>query len=341
MTLWKALVASDFSGYDYENYLSEANKTTIRQYVAAYDSGFYMAIKGSKHTFAPFDSNTDIKTTSLIFRAPIENFSSMSLHWGTDYWQGYTYHAYVQVDSSFKLTTSVYKMVTNEDGTVTVSLEDEISTASTITHDTSVESKLLAKSEIFVYDGYVYVRVTDTTMIEQYFPQRATSYFNASARNTSYASVLEANTATIIYDEYNKGLLEQIDKLNAQIEELKAQATLTESQKEQLNTLQSTLDGLRVDYNTAQNEIAYLNQQIDVMREEYQKKIDQLIKDNEGKEPSIDDTNTTPPTDDTQQPVEDNNLMQVAAIAMGGVLVIALVLLLIPTKKGGKANGKK
>ncbi len=178
-------------------------------------------------------------------------------------------------------------------------------------------------------------------MVEQYFPQRATSYFNATAMNTSYASVLEANTATIIYDEYNKGLLEEIDKLNAQIEELQAQATLTESQKEQLNTLQSTLDGLRVDYNTAQNEIAYLNQQIDVMREEYQKKIDQLIKDNEGKEPSNDDTNTTPSTDDTRQPVEDNKFMQVAAIAMGGVLVIALVFLLIPTKKGGKANGKK
>ncbi len=329
MTLWKALVASDFAGYDYQTYLSEANKTTIRQYVAAYDSGFYMAIKGSKYSFAAFDSNTDIKTTSLIFRAPIENFNYMNLHWGTNYWQGYTYHAYVKVDSSFKLTTSVYKMVTNEDGTVTVGLDDEVSTASTITYDDSVATSLLAKSEIFVYDGYVYVRVTDTSMVEQYFPQRATSYFNATAMNTSYASVLEANTATIIYDEYNKGLLEEIDKLNAQIEELKAQATLTESQKEQLNTLQSTLDGLRVDYNTAQSEIAYLNQQMEVMREEYQKKIDQLIKENEGNEPTVSekpDTTENPVVEDT------SGILPIVAVSMGAVLVIGLIIALIPTK---------
>ena len=328
ITLWKALVANNFSGYDYETYMTEANKTTIRQYVAAYDNGFYMAIKGSKHSFAPFDKNTDIKTTSLIFRAPIENFNYMNLHWGTNYWQGYTYHAYVKVDSSFNLTTTVYKMVTNEDGTVTVGLDDEISTASTITYDDSVAQSLLAKSEIFVHDGYVYVRVTDDSMVEQYFPQRATSYFNATAQTTSYTEALEANTATIIYDEYNKGLLEEIDKLTAQIEEMQAQLSLSESQREQLNALQSTLDGLRMDYNAAQGEIAYLNQQMEVMREEYQKKIDQLIGENGDKEPIVDTNDNTATTTEEQ----DFGAVQVIGIIMGVCLIAAVVIMLIPSK---------
>ncbi len=328
ITLWKPLVANDFSDYDYATYMTSANKSLIRNYVAAYDSGFYMAIKGSAHSFATFDSNTDIKTTSLIFRAPIENFSYMNLHWGTNYWKGYTYHAYVEIDSSFTLTTSVYKMVTNEDGTVTVGLDDEISAAATITYDDSVAQSLLAKAEMFIYDGYVYVRVTDDSMVEQYFPQNATNYFNAYARNTSYTSVLEANTATIIYDEYNKGLLEEIDKLTAQIEEMQAQLALTESQREQLNALQSTLDGLRMDYNTAQGEIAYLNQQMEVMREEYQKKIDQLIAENGDKAPTVDKNDNAAPVEE-----QDFGAVQIIGIVMGVFLVVAIVIMLIPSKR--------
>ncbi len=327
ITLWKALVANNFSGYDYETYMTEANKTTIRQYVAAYDSGFYMAIKGSKHSFAPFDKNTDIKTTSLIFRAPLANFSYLSLDWSTNHWKGYSYYAYVSIDENLTMKARAYKMATNEDGTVTVGLDDEISTASTITYDDSVGQKLLAAAEMFVYDGYVYVRVKDVSMVNSYFPTNAGNNFTASARDASYNGILEANTATIIYDEYNKGLLEEIDKLTAQIEEMQAQLSLSESQREQLNALQSTLDGLRMDYNAAQGEIAYLNQQMEVMREEYQKKIDQLIGENGDKEPSVNTGNTVTPEEE-----QDFGAMQIIGIVMGVFLVVAIIIMLIPSK---------
>ncbi len=338
ITLWKPLVANGFSEYDYATYMTEANKSLIRGYVKAYESGFYADIKGSKYSFAPFSSSTDIKTTSLIFRAPIENFSYMNLHWGTNYWKGYTYHAYVEVDSSFKLTTSVYKMVTNEDGTVTVGLDDGIEMAATITHDTEVEAALLAKAEMFIYDGYVYVRVKDESMVQTYFPQNATQYFNATARNASYASVMEANTATIIYDEYNKGLLEEIDNLTGQIEEMQEQLSDLEGKREQINELTSKLDSLMVDYNTAQNEIAYLNQQMEVMREEYQKKIDQLIAKNGDKEPTGNtntNTNNTPTVEDTE---DVSILLPIVGVMMGVLLIGGLAVLLSPSKKGGKTR---
>ncbi len=340
ITLWKPLVENGFSDYDYATYMSEANKSLIRGYVKAHESGFYADIKGSKYSFAAFSSSTDIKTTSLIFRAPLENFNYLQLHWGTNYYKSYTYHAYVKVDSSLTLSTSVYKMITNEDGTVTVGLDDGIETAATITHDTEVEAALLAKAEMFIYDGYVYVRVKDESMVQKYFPQNATQYFNATARNASYTSVIEANTATIIYDEYNKGLLEEIDNLTGQIEEMQGQLSDLEGKREQINELTSKLDGLMVDYNTAQNEIAYLNQQMEVMREEYQKKIDQLIAENGDKEPTG-NTNTNTNTD-TKPSITDTDktslILPFAGLMMGVILIGGLAILLSPSKKGGKTR---
>ena len=343
ITLWQALVNSGFSGYDYETYLTDTNKEIITKLVSAYNAGFFAEIKGSQAYFTTYDSSNSLQVTSLIFRVPVENFSYASFGWSTDYFQGYCYYGNVSINDKFVLSASVYKMRTNEDGTVTVALDADLSTNTGATgsteHNTTAETQLLNATEYFAYDGYVYVRINDFSMVEQYFPQRADKSFSAYARTTSGSTnVLEANTATIIYDDYNKELLAQIESLSAQLSELQAQLEasnlLSESQKEQINQLNSTIDGLRLDYSNAQNELAYVNQQIEVMREEYQKKIDQLIQENDGKVPSDNNgNNNQTPSDDTIE--ENGGLSPVAlgGILMGAFLVVAVVMLLIPSKR--------
>ena len=143
---------------------------------------------------------------------------------------------------------------------------------------------------------------------------------------------MQANTATIIYDDYNNELLAQIATLNAQLKELQSLLetanALSESQKEQINVLQSLLDGLEIENSNLESELAYINEQIDVMREEYQKKIDQLIADNEGKEPS--QNKDKEPTETEQSTL---NARQIIGICAGAVLLVLIVILLIPKRR--------
>ena len=142
---------------------------------------------------------------------------------------------------------------------------------------------------------------------------------------------MQANTATIIYDDYNKELLAQIESLSAQLAEIQALLesanALSESQREQINTLQSSLDGLSVDYANAQAEIAYMTEQIEVMREEYQKKIDQLIAENGNSD--------TPPTEQEEPTTDENGLKveQIIGLCAGAVLLMAIITLLIPKRR--------
>lgn len=111
---------------------------------------------------------------------------------------------------------------------------------------------------------------------------------------------------------------------------LESANALSESQREQINTLQSSLDGLRVDYDNAQAEIAYMTEQIEVMREEYQKKIDQLIAEN-GNNNNTD----TPPTDEEPIETDENGmkLEQIIGLSAGLVVLVVIVMLLIPKRR--------
>ena len=326
ITLWTSLVNNNFSGYDYETYMTDSNKEHIRKIVASYNAGFYAEIKGSQNYFADYDKNTDIKLTSLIFKIPMENFNYANFTWSTSYWQGYVYTISVRIDSNFKLTATAYKMATNEDGTVTVGVGD-------IEYNETVGQTVYDSVDFFAYDNALYLRIKDDSPVTTYFPQRADRSFSASATNTSYSSIImQTNTATIIYDDYNSELLAQIEALNEQLKELQSLLesanALTESQKEQLNVLQSTLDGLEVENSNLEGELAYINEQIDVMREEYQKKIDQLIADNDGKEP-------TQEKDKEPTEIEETglNAKQIIGICAGAVLLILIVILLIPKRR--------
>ena len=46
ITLWTTLVNNNFSGYDYETYMTDSNKEHIRKLVASYNAGFFAEIKG-------------------------------------------------------------------------------------------------------------------------------------------------------------------------------------------------------------------------------------------------------------------------------------------------------
>ncbi len=324
ITLWTSLVNNNFSGYDYETYMTESNKTHIKKLVASYNAGFYAEVKGSQNYFADYNKNTDIKLTSLIFKIPMDNFNYASFSWTTSYWQGYVYTISVRIDSSFRLSATAYRMRTNEDGTVTVDVGD-------IEYNESVGQTVYNSVDFFAYDNSLYLRIKDDSPVNTYFPQRADRSFSASATNKSYSSItMQTNTATIIYDDYNNELLSQIATLNAQLKELQTLLetanALSESQKEQINVLQSLLDGLEVENSNLESELAYITEQIDVMREEYQKKIDQLIADNEGKEPNQDKE----PTEIEQSGL---NAKQIIGICSGAVLLVLIVVLLIPKRR--------
>lgn len=328
VTLWNGMVNNNFADSDYAKYMTENNKTHIRKLVKTYNAGFYEEIKGSQNYFADYDKKTDIKLTSLIFKVPIENLSYANFGWSSSYYQGYTYYVSARIDGNLYLTTTAYKMKTNEDGTVTVAEGD-------IIYDTSVSQKIYDSIDYFAYNGSLYVRIKDDTPVTSYFPQKATRSFGAYASDKSYNSVtLQTNTATIIYDEYNKELLAQIESLKAQLTELQKQLesanALSESQREKINVLQSSLDGLTADYETAQAEIAYMTEQIEVMREEYQKKIDQLIAENGNKE-SVPDNGGD--TDDTDTEENEVQIEQIVALAAGILFIVVIISLLIPKRR--------
>ena len=326
ITLWTTLVNNNFSGYDYETYMTDSNKEHIRKLVASYNAGFFAEIKGSQNYFADYNASTDIKLTSLIFKIPISNFSSASFSWDSSYWQGYVYTAYLNIDSKLKLTAKAFKMRANEDGSVTVS--DDIE------YNDAVASQIYNSVDYFAYDGYLYLRIKDDSPIQTYFPQRAERSFSARATNTSYSELtMQVNTATIIYDDYNNELLAQIATLNAQLSELQSLLesanVLTESQRELINSLQSSLDNLLVDYSNAQAQIEYMTEQIEVMREEYQKKIDQLIAENEN-------NNDNEPPKDEEKPIEEQTGLtteQIIGLCAGIVFFMAIVTLLIPKRR--------
>lgn len=324
--LWTELVNNDFADDYYKSYMTETNKKLVTKFVKTYSTGFFNEIKGSKNYFADYNANTDIKLTSLIFKIPMNNFRYASFSWNTSYYQGYIYSASVRISDDFTLSTSVYKMAANEDGTVTV--------ANTITNNDSAATALYDKISYFAYDDNLYVRINDYSAVTSFFPQKATTSFSASATDKNSAKItIQANTATIIYDDYNKELLAEIETLKtqlAEVQKLLADANLlTEQQKEKITALQSSLDGLEVDYSIAQSEIEYMKEQIEVMREEYQKKIDQLIAENGSNKPS---TDTTPEDDNTAEET-DLKATQILGICAGLVLLIAIIILLIPKRR--------
>ena len=325
ITLWTTLVNNNFSGYDYETYMTDSNKEHIRKLVASYNAGFFAEIKGSQNYFADYNASTDIKLTSLIFKIPISNFSSASFSWDSSYWQGYVYTAYLRIDKNLKLTATAFKMRANEDGSVTVS--DDIE------YNDSVANQIYNSVDYFAYDGYLYLRIKDDSPIQTYFPQRAERSFSAKATNTSYSNLtMQVNTATIIYDDYNNELLAQIATLNEQLRELQALLesanALTESQREMINSLQSSLDNLRHDYEGALAQLEYMTEQIEVMREEYQKKIDQLIAENGN-------NNNEPPKEEEKPNEEQTGLTteQIIGLCAGIVFFMAIVTLLIPKRR--------
>ena len=325
--LWTNMINDNFSAYDYSMYMTEANKTHIRKLVSSYNAGFYEEIKGSQNYFADYNKNTDIKLTSLIFKIPLENFNYASFGWSTSYWQGYCYFVTVRIDNKLYLTATAYRMATNEDGTVTVGVGD-------IEYNDTVANTIYNSVDYFAYNDSLYIRIKDESPISTYFPQRATRTFGASATNKSYSNItLQTNTATIIYDEYNAELLAQIANLNAQLAEiqslLESANALSESQRELINSLQSSLDGLQVDYANAQVQIQYMNEQIQVMRDEYQKKIDQLIAENENK----DTTTPTEPEEPTLDNENDLKIEQIIGLSAGVILLMAIVTLLIPKRR--------
>ena len=217
-------------------------------------------------------------------------------------------------------------MATNEDGTVTVGVGD-------IEYNETVGQTVYDSVDFFAYDNAIYLRIKDDSPVTTYFPQRADRSFSASATNTSYSSItMQTNTATIIYDDYNNELLAQIATLNEQLKELQSLLetanALSESQKEQITVLQSSLDGLEVENSNLESELAYINEQIDVMREEYQKKIDQLIADNEGREPTQEQDKEPTETEQTGL-----NVKQIIGICAGAVLLVLIVILVIPKRR--------
>ena len=326
VTLWTTLVNNNFSGYNYETYMTDSNKEHIRKLVSSYNAGFFAEIKGSQNYFADYNANTDIKLTSLIFKIPISNLSSASFGWNSSYWQGYVYSVYVRIDKNLKLSASAFAMRANEDGSITASGDIE--------YNDSVATKIYNSVDYFAYNGYLYLRIKDDSPIQTYFPQRAERSFSAKATSTSYSELtMQVNTATIIYDDYNNELLAQIATLNAQLSEiqslLESANALTESQRELINSLQSSLDNLQHDYEGALAQLEYMTEQIEVMREEYQKKIDQLIAENGN------NNNNEPPKEE-EKPIEEQTGLtteQIIGLCAGIVFFMAIVTLLIPKRR--------
>ena len=326
ITLWISMVNNDFADSDYQLYMTESNKEHIRKLVSCYNAGFYAEIKGSQNYFADYDANTDIKLTSLIFKIPLTSFSNARFSWNTSYYQGHVYSVSVSVNSDLILTSNAYSMLANEDGTITVSTNIE--------YNESVASEIYESVDYFAYNDYLYLRIKDDSPVSTYFPQNAERSFSARATDTSGSNItMLVNTATIIYDDYNKELLEEIETLKAQLAEiqelLESANALSESQKELINSLQSSLDNLRVDYENAQTDLAYMTEQMKVMRDEYQKKIDQLINENQNNE-------STPSDTDKEIDIEKETgltVEQIIGICAGVILLMAIITLLIPKRR--------
>lgn len=246
ITLWQSLVKDGFDSYDYYKNVSNDNQTHIKKLVETYNTGFYEEIKGLQNNFADYDENTDVKLTSLIFKIPMENLSYASFDWSSEYYQGYTYYVSASIDDNLYLTTTAYKKESNDNGTV---------------YDTSVSQKIYDSVDYFAYNGSLYVRIKDDTPVTSYFPQKATKSFSAYANDKSNNSVtLQSNTVTIIYDDYNKELLDQIEKLKQQLADM--QKALNEKETK-ISALEAEITEKANKIETLENKKSDLEKQIE------------------------------------------------------------------------------
>lgn len=230
ITLWQSLVKDGFDAYDYYKNVSDDNQTHIKKLVETYNTGFYEEIKGLQNNFADYDNNTDVKLTSLIFKIPMENLSYANLNWSSEYYQGYTYRVSVRIDSNLYLTTMAYKKKTSGDGSVTVG-------EGLIDYDTSVAQKIYDGIRYFAYNGHLYLKIEDESPVASYIPQNASRTFSVSANDTNTQKItVQTNTVTVVYDDYNKELLSQIETLKTQLAEMQKILNEKETKIRELET---------------------------------------------------------------------------------------------------------
>lgn len=319
---WEDLVSKDFVDYGSNSYMSDKNKIHVRKIVETYNSGFYTDIKGCENYFAEYKSETDLKLTSIIFKLPLTNINYADFTWLTEYWQGYVYKVKIGIDSEWRLTTEAYKEASSSDGIATGEIQKSEDVA------TAVYNGL----DYMAIGDFLYMRIKDDTAITNYFPQGAKSTFNVTVKDANFLDVpIYVNTATIIYDEYNAELLEQINNLNVMLSDLEklleTSNSVTESQRELISELQSSIDGLRIDYDNAQRTIEGLNEQMEMMRVEYQNKVEQFIKENEKQEPSDEEKGKEEPE------IENGGVIKIIGIAAAVLLPVAIISLLVARRK--------
>ena len=116
-------------------------------------------------------------------------------------------------------------------------------------------------------------------------------------------------------------MLSDLEKL------LETSNSVTESQRELISELQSSIDGLRIDYDNAQRTIEGLNEQMEMMRVEYQNKVEQFIKENEKQEPSDEEKGKEEPE------IENGGVIKIIGIAAAVLLPVAIISLLVTRRK--------
>lgn len=314
---WLGWYSKNFSGIDIYDY----NKEFITKMVRSHNGGFFREVKAHQNYFDSTDKFNTFKTTALIFRIPKENFKNFTISWSTQHYKGYNYFASIAVNADLSVQTSAYKMSTNEDGTV------ELATGE-VTHDTAVENTLINCIEVIPYREHIYCRVTDELPITKYFPNISYRVTAWAVDNGGSSITYESNNAIVVHDELTTELRNEVLDLQAQIRELQALLDAAQASLEEMDALRSKADGLQVDNDNLNAQIAYMEEQIEVMRTEYQNKIDELI----GQAGTTEGDSV--PKEDVE-PTEKSglNAQQIVAISLGSVLLLGVVILLIPKKR--------
>ncbi len=201
---------------------------TQTQLINSYNAGFLEEVEGMQNYFAAYTGSNDLAITSTVFKITVGDASSIG--WSVDYYQGDSYDVCVRVDTHGKIWAEVYTV-----------FRDVLESASK--HNTSYEALLIQRVQYIVSDGYYYIRFMESaeTLANNFIPSKATKYFRAY--NYSDGSI-QVNSATIIYDEYNAALTDEIDALKARVAELEASILATERKMADKNKAISELEVL-------------------------------------------------------------------------------------------------
>ncbi len=205
---WKPVVENDFVGSAFEYLDENLYKGYIKSVVKSQDDGFYNEVRLLKNSFDLYNKEThNLPLNATVFRASLTNDNLISFTYATLFVSGKpTYTIQIYFASYYSLYVSVFSQEQTESGQVQTNYPE-------------IEETIKNALQYVIYDGYLYVRILDTSAIDAFLPDDMDIYCDICSFNDGVNAV-EANTEIVVVNDKTDELQNEIDILNNQISDL-------------------------------------------------------------------------------------------------------------------------